>query len=117
MIKALDNYGLAEVGGPGVSFECELREGLHINEDYFYPEIIDPVSGDVLETGREGELVLTTLTKEAFPIGASEREELEKMISKELLDRLALEIGVKLVLPGSIMVPEGKQRVIDEREV
>jgi len=67
-IKALDNYGLAEVGGPGVSFECEAKRGLHINEDHFYPEIINPASGEVLEPGKEGELVLTTLTKEAFPV-------------------------------------------------
>ncbi len=68
LIKALDNYGLAEVGGPGVSYECEYRHGLHISEDHFYPEIIDPATGEVLEPGREGELVLTTLTKEAFPV-------------------------------------------------
>ncbi len=68
MIKALDNYGLAEVGGPGVSYECEYRNGLHISEDHFYPEIIDPGTGEVLEPGQEGELVLTTLTKEAFPV-------------------------------------------------
>ncbi len=68
MIKALDNYGLAEVGGPGVSYECEYRQGLHISEDHFYPEIVDPATGEILEPGQEGELVLTTLTKEAFPV-------------------------------------------------
>ena len=68
LIKALDNYGLAEVGGPGVSYECEYRQGLHISEDHFYPEIIDPATGEVLDPGQEGELVLTTLTKEAFPV-------------------------------------------------
>lgn len=67
-IRALDNYGLAEVGGPGVAFECQYRCGLHINEDHFYPEIINPVTGEVLGPGEEGELVLTTLTKEAFPV-------------------------------------------------
>lgn len=56
------------MGGPGVSYECEYRHGLHISEDHFYPEIIDPATGEVLEPGREGELVLTTLTKEAFPV-------------------------------------------------
>jgi len=67
-IRALDNYGLAEVGGPGVAFECQYRCGLHINEDHFYPEIINPATGEVLGPGEEGELVLTTLTKEAFPV-------------------------------------------------
>ncbi len=67
-VRALDNYGLAEVGGPGVAFECQYRRGLHINEDHFYPEIIDPATGKVLGAGKEGELVLTTLAKEAFPI-------------------------------------------------
>ncbi len=68
MIKALDNYGLAEVGGPGVSYECEYRQGLHVSEDHFYPEVIDPTTGEVLGPGQEGELVLTTLAKEAFPV-------------------------------------------------
>jgi len=67
-IRVTDNYGLSEVGGPGVAGECEVGEGRHINEDHFYPEIIDPVSGAVLPDGEEGELVLTTLTKEALPI-------------------------------------------------
>jgi len=67
-IKATDNYGIAEMGGPGVSFECSCRCGLHINEDHFYPEVINPETGEVLPDGEEGELVLTTLTKEAIPL-------------------------------------------------
>ncbi|MFC2075906.1 phenylacetate--CoA ligase family protein [candidate division KSB1 bacterium] len=67
-INASNNYGLSEIIGPGVSGECPAREGLHINEDHFLPEIIDPDSGDTLPYGSEGELVLTTLTKEAFPM-------------------------------------------------
>ncbi|PKM82171.1 MAG: phenylacetate--CoA ligase [Firmicutes bacterium HGW-Firmicutes-14] len=67
-MKATDNYGLSEVGGPGVAGECEFGGGLHINEDHFYPEIIDPETGEVLGLGETGELVLTALTKEAFPI-------------------------------------------------
>lgn len=66
-ITALDIYGLSEIIGPGVSFECEAKEGMHINEDHFYPEIINPETGEVLPDGQEGELVLTTITKEAFP--------------------------------------------------
>jgi phenylacetate-CoA ligase len=67
-IKAYDIYGLTEIIGPGVSFECEAQNGLHINEDFFYPEIIDPVSGKVLPDGEKGELVFTTLTKEGTPL-------------------------------------------------
>jgi phenylacetate-CoA ligase len=67
-ITATDNYGLSEVVGPGVSGECELKDGMHIAEDHFIAEVIDPVSGEPLPDGREGELVLTTLTREAMPV-------------------------------------------------
>lgn len=68
-IKACDIYGLSEVIGPGVAMEChEAQDGLHIAEDHFYPEIIDPVTLQVLPEGEEGELVFTSLTKEALPI-------------------------------------------------
>ena len=68
-IKAIDIYGLSEVMGPGVSIEChEAQDGLHIAEDHFIAEIIDPKTGEVLPYGAEGELVFTTLTKEAFPV-------------------------------------------------
>jgi len=67
-IKATDNYGVSEVMGPGVSGECECKSGLHISEDHFIPEIIDPQTLLVLPPGAEGELILTTLSKEAFPL-------------------------------------------------
>ena len=67
-IKAIDIYGLSEVIGPGVASECLIQEGLHINEDHFYPEIIDPDTLQVLPAGSEGELVFTTLTKEGLPL-------------------------------------------------
>ena len=67
-IKAYDIYGLTELCGPGVSFECEDQHGMHINEDYFIAEIIDPKTGEVLPEGSTGELVFTTLEKEAFPL-------------------------------------------------
>ena len=68
-IKACDIYGLTEITGPGVACEChEARNGLHINEDYFYPEIINPESGEALPIGDEGELVFTTLGKEGQPL-------------------------------------------------
>ena len=67
-IKAYDIYGLTEMCGPGVSFECTEQTGMHVNEDYFIPEIIDPDTGEVLPEGSKGELVFTTLDKEAFPL-------------------------------------------------
>ncbi|MES0869015.1 phenylacetate--CoA ligase PaaK [Pseudovibrio sp. SCP19] len=68
-MHAVDIYGLSEVMGPGVAQECvDTKDGLHIWEDHFYPEIIDPVTGEVLPDGSEGELVFTTLTKEGLPI-------------------------------------------------
>ncbi|MFH9861293.1 phenylacetate--CoA ligase PaaK [Streptomyces sp. NPDC017202] len=68
-IDAVDIYGLSEVIGPGVAQECvETKDGLHIWEDHFYPEIVDPFTGEVLPEGEEGELVFTSLTKEAMPV-------------------------------------------------
>lgn len=67
-IKAHDVYGLSEIMGPGVSYECECQAGMHINEDMFIAEIIDPDTGEVLPEGSVGELVFTTLTKEGFPV-------------------------------------------------
>jgi len=67
-LKAYDIYGLTEIIGPGVSCECEAQNGLHINEDHFYPEIINPETGDVLPDGEKGELVFTTLTKTGTPL-------------------------------------------------
>ncbi len=68
-IDAVDIYGLSEVIGPGVANECiETKDGLHIWEDHFYPEIVDPETGEPLSDGEFGELVLTSLTKEAMPV-------------------------------------------------
>ena len=67
-IKAFDIYGLTETTGPGVAFECEAQKGMHINEDHFYAEIIDPETGEVLPEGSKGELVFTNLDKEGFPL-------------------------------------------------
>ena len=67
-IKAYDIYGLTELSGPGVSFECEEQTGMHINEDHFIAEIINPETGEVLSEGEKGELVFTSITKEAFPL-------------------------------------------------
>ena len=67
-IKAYDIYGLTETSGPGVAFECSEQTGMHVNEDHFYAEIIDPETGEVLPEGEKGELVFTSLDKEAFPL-------------------------------------------------
>ena len=67
-LEAFDIYGLTEITGPGVSFECDQHAGLHINEDHFIPEIIDPATGEVLPDGEVGELVFTCITKRGFPL-------------------------------------------------
>ena len=67
-MKAYDIYGLTEITGPGVAFECSDQRGMHVNEDYFIAEIIDPKTGEVLPYGSKGELVFTTIAKEAFPM-------------------------------------------------
>ena len=67
-IKAYDIYGLTELSGPGVAFECSAQSGMHINEDHFIAEIIDPDTGEVLPEGSKGELVFTSIDKEAFPL-------------------------------------------------
>ncbi len=67
-IKAYDIYGLTELSGPGVAFECSAQSGMHINEDHFIAEIIDPETGEVLPEGTQGELVFTAITKKAFPL-------------------------------------------------
>ncbi|MFW5976539.1 MAG: phenylacetate--CoA ligase family protein [Bacillota bacterium] len=67
-ITAIDIYGLSEIIGPGVASECEYQNGLHINEDHFVPEIIDPQTGETMPEGKKGELVFTTITKEGLPL-------------------------------------------------
>ncbi len=67
-IQAFDNYGLSEIIGPGVAFECTNRNGLHVNEDHFILEVIDPQTLEILPVGEEGELVFTTITKQGFPL-------------------------------------------------
>ncbi|HEY9593895.1 MAG TPA: phenylacetate--CoA ligase, partial [Spirochaetia bacterium] len=67
-LLAIDIYGLTEIIGPGVAFECPEQHGLHVNEDHFFPEIIDPATGENLPDGSKGELVITTLTKEGTPV-------------------------------------------------
>ncbi len=80
-MDALDLYGLSEVIGPGVACECvETKDGLHLWEDHFYPEVVDPETGDVLPDGEVGELVFTSLTKEAFPIVRYRTRDLTRLL-------------------------------------
>ena len=82
-IKAYDIYGLTEISGPGVSFECSEQTGMHINEDHFYAEIIDPNTGEVLPEGTKGELVFTSLDKEAFPLLRYRTKDISVLTRKE----------------------------------
>ncbi|MYZ06930.1 phenylacetate--CoA ligase [Streptomyces sp. SID2999] len=80
-IDAVDIYGLSEVIGPGVAQECvETKDGLHVWEDHFYPEVVDPVTGEVLPEGERGELVFTSLTKEAMPIVRYRTRDLTRLL-------------------------------------
>lgn len=82
-IKAYDIYGLSEIVGPGVGCECAAQEGLHIFEDHFYPEIIDPDTGDVLPDGTLGELVLTTLSKDAMPMLRYRTRDMTRLVTEK----------------------------------
>jgi len=82
-MKAYDIYGLTEIIGPGVAFECEAQDGLHINEDFFYPEIINPETGEVLPVGEKGELVFTTLTREGTPLLRYRTRDITSLIREE----------------------------------
>ncbi|WP_329406696.1 phenylacetate--CoA ligase [Streptomyces sp. NBC_00704] len=80
-IDAVDVYGLSEVVGPGVAQECvETKDGLHVWEDHFFPEVVDPVTGEVLPEGEEGELVFTSLTKEAMPVVRYRTRDLTRLL-------------------------------------
>ncbi|MGD0113810.1 MAG: phenylacetate--CoA ligase, partial [Armatimonadota bacterium] len=81
-IDALDIYGLSEVTGPGVAFECLQKAGLHVNEDHFYPEVIDPATGKQVKPGERGELVFTALTKEALPLLRYRTRDLTRLIDE-----------------------------------
>jgi phenylacetate-CoA ligase len=81
-IQAFDIYGLSEIIGPGVAVECPCQDGLHIFEDHFYPEIVDPDTGEVLPDGEDGELVLTTLSKQAMPMIRYRTRDITSLLSE-----------------------------------
>ncbi len=96
-IKAYDIYGLTEISGPGVGFECQHQNGTHLNEDLFFPEIINPETGEPIPDGQEGELVFTTLTKEGMPLIRFRTRDLTT------LTRGTCECGRTLVKMGKIL--------------
>ena len=112
-IEAFDIYGLSEIIGPGVAIECHEHCGLHIFEDHFYPEIIDPETGEVLPDGEYGELVITTLTKEAFPMIRYRTRDLTRIISEPCacgrtirrIDRIASRSDDMMIIRGVNVFP------------
>ena len=81
-VKAYNSYGLSEISGPGIAFECQCQQHLHIWEDYVYPEIVDPKTFEPLPDGEEGELVLTTLQRQAMPLMRYRTKDLTRIISE-----------------------------------
>jgi phenylacetate-CoA ligase len=120
-IKACDIYGLSEVIGPGVSCECvEAQSGLHLNDDHFLPEIIDPETGEVLPEGEWGELVITTLTKEAFPLIRYRTGDITRLTSEPCvcgrtntrMDRIAGRTDDMLIIRGVNVFPSQVESVL-----
>jgi phenylacetate-CoA ligase len=143
---ALDIYGLSEIIGPGVSFECLEKSGLHINEDHFYPEMINPQTGEPVPAGEPGELVFTTLTKEALPLLRYRTRDLSRILSESCPcgrslrrmqrvtgrsdDMLIIRgvnvfpsqieevlMGIEETTPNYVLVVDRKPRGMDEMEV
>ncbi|MBL6942239.1 MAG: AMP-binding protein, partial [Rhodospirillales bacterium] len=117
-IDALDIYGLSEVMGPGVACECvEDKDGLHIWEDHFYPEIIDPETEEVLPDGEQGELVLTSLTKEALPVIRFRTRDLTRLMpgtarSMRRMERVGGRSDDMLIIRGRNVFPSQIEEVI-----
>lgn len=120
-IKAIDIYGLSEIIGPGVSIECEeAQAGLHIFEDHFIPEIIDPETGEVLPPGEYGELVITTITKEAFPVIRYRTRDITRLITEPCvcgrtmvrMDRVRGRTDDMLIIRGVNVFPSQIEEII-----
>ena len=122
-LHAIDNYGLSEIIGPGVSCECiESKDGPHIWEDHFYPEVIDPATGKVLPDGEVGELVFTTLTKEAMPIVRYRTRDLSRLLpgtarSMRRMEKVAGRSDDMMIVRGVNVFPSQIEEIIlkDER--
>ncbi|MGZ8441469.1 MAG: phenylacetate--CoA ligase family protein [Candidatus Deferrimicrobiaceae bacterium] len=124
-IKACDMYGLSEIIGPGVSFEChEVRRGLHINEDYFYPEIIHPDTGEVLPYGEEGELVLTTVGNEGQPLLRYRTRDITRLSAEPcacgrtlvMMERICGRTDDMLIIRGVNFFPSQIESIILQRK-
>jgi phenylacetate-CoA ligase len=117
-MHALDIYGLSEVLGPGVANECiETKDGLHLWEDHFYPEVIDPATGEVLPDGTVGELVLTTLTKEALPLLRYRTRDLTRLLpgtarSMRRIERITGRSDDMLIIRGVNLFPSQIEELI-----
>jgi phenylacetate-CoA ligase len=119
-IDVYNSYGLSEMCGPGVAFECEYKDGLHLWEDEFYMEIIDPVTGKVLPEGEEGELVLTTLNRKAMPLLRYRTRDLTKIVpgicrcgrTHRRIDRIKGRSDDMLVINGVNLFPMQIEKVI-----
>ena len=118
MIDALDIYGLSEVIGPGVAMEClESKDGPHIWEDHFYPEIVDPVSGEALADGEAGELVFTSLSKRAMPVIRYRTRDLTRLLpgtarSMRRMDKITGRSDDMLIIRGVNMFPSQIEELI-----
>lgn len=117
-IHAVDIYGLSEVMGPGVAAECvETKDGLHLWEDHFYPEIVDPESGQVLGEGERGELVLTSLTKEAMPVIRYRTRDLTRLLpgtarGMRRMERIAGRSDDMIILRGVNVFPSQIEEIV-----
>ena len=117
-LHAIDNYGLSEIIGPGVSCECiESKDGPHIWEDHFYPEVIDPATGKVLPDGEVGELVFTTLTKEAMPIVRYRTRDLSRLLpgtarSMRRMEKVAGRSDDMMIVRGVNVFPSQIEEII-----
>lgn len=117
-LHAIDNYGLSEIIGPGVSCECiESKDGPHIWEDHFYPEVIDPVTAKVLPDGEVGELVFTTLTKEAMPIVRYRTRDLSRLLpgtarSMRRMEKVAGRSDDMMIVRGVNVFPSQIEEII-----
>ena len=123
-ISAYDNYGLSEVVGPGVAFECEERDGLHVNEDHCIVELIDPNSGLSVAPGETGELVFTTITKEGFPIIRFRSGDISSLVPGECscgrttsrIARIRHRVDDMIIVEGVNVFPSQIEAVLREAE-
>ena len=117
-MHAVDIYGLSEVIGPGVASECvETKDGLHVWEDHFYPEVIDPVTGEVLPDGEEGELVFTTLTKQAMPVIRYRTRDLTRLLpgtarTMRRMEKITGRTDDMIILRGVNLVPTQIEEIV-----